>query len=351
MSGSHLFFENPAALTLLVFPVFAVLFLLLRWKKCRGTLNSLSGAGIGKVVFLRGLFSVLSWVCLVAVLAKPFWGWNLVPEKRMGESVAMVFDISRSMLCKDEFNPGEINPSTPITRLDAQKIWASNLLDSLDGVLCSGIIAKGRSSVAVPMCYDRTVFRTLFSYLSPDLSGAAGTDLGQAIEVALTSFPENTGNKKYIVIITDGGDLSESLTSSLGKINDSVTVIFVGAGGFVPAVVPDTEGNPLRDFSSGNPSGEVVKTVLEENQLKEYARLCNGMYVRLNSSGSVKAVSEKIKSSTQGEIIYTYSPKSRRNLFLVLSLLFIILSKMNFKNGIFVSRNSDGQKKKPGCEA
>ena len=98
-------------------------------------------------------------------------------------------------------------------------------------------------------------------------------------------------------------------------------------------------------------AGEVIKTVLEENQLKEYARLCNGMYVRLNSSGSVKDVSEKIKSSAKGEIIYTYSPKSRRNLFLVFSLIFLILSKMNFVNGIFVSRNSERQKKNPGCEA
>lgn len=351
MSESHLFFENPSALAFLILPVFAVFFLFLRWKKCSHTLNSLSGAHMGRVVFFRAFFSVLSWVCLITALAEPFWGWNLVPEKRMGESVAIVFDISRSMLCKDEYNPLEMDSTKPISRLDAQKIWAESLLDSLEGVLCSGIIAKGRSSLAVPMCYDRTVFRTLFSYLSPDLSGAAGTDLGQALEVALTSFPENSGNKKYIVIITDGGDLSGSLASSLGKINDSVTVIFVGAGGFVPAVVPDTDGSPLRDFTSSNPAGEVVKTVLEENQLKEYARLCNGMYVRLNSSGSVKDVSEKIKSSPKGEIIYTYSPKSRRNLFLVLSLFFIILSKLNFKSGIFVPRHSDGQKKNPGGEA
>lgn len=351
MSESNLFFENPSALSFLILPVFAVFFLFLRWKKCRQTLNSLSGAHIGRVVFFRAFFSVLSWVCLIIALAAPFWGWNLVPEKRMGESVAIVFDISRSMLCKDEYNPLEIDTTEPITRLEAQKIWGKSLLDSLEGVLCSGIIAKGRSSVAVPMCYDRTVFGTLLSYLSPDLSGAAGTDLGQALEVALTSFSENSGNKKYIVFITDGGDLSESLASSLGKINDSVTVIFVGVGGFVPAVVPGTDGNPLRDFSSGNPAGEVIKTVLEENQLKEYARLCNGMYVRLNSSGSVKDVSEKIKSSPKGEIIYTYSPKSRRNLFLVFSLIFLILSKMNFVNGIFVSRNSERQKKNPGCEA
>lgn len=330
MTEGKFFFGNPAVLVFLLFTFFGGAFLFLRWKKCSSTLRTLSGGDIGKIIFFKSIFYMLSWIALIIALAEPFWGSDLLPEKRTGESVALVFDISRSMLCTDEANPLSADSGKPVSRLEAQKIWTEKLLSSLDGVLCSGTIAKGRASVAIPMCYDRRVFYSLLSYLSPELSGAAGTDLGSALETAITTFPENSGNKKYVVVITDGGDLSGSLAASLGKINNSVSVIFVGGGGFVPVAVPDSEGKPLRDYSTGNPAGEVIKTVLEESRLKEYARLCNGMYVRLNSYNSVNVVAEKIKSSSRGEILYSSSPKSRRNLFLILSLFFMILSKINY---------------------
>ena len=155
-------------------------------------------------LFIQTLFRALAWVMAVLACAGISWGMKYVPTQRSGHGVSFVFDISYSMTAPDAIGG--------LTRLEAERRYASELLEYMDGVPVSVVIAKGDGIVAVPLTEDRAAVTSLLSSLSPALMTSEGTSLGLGIDAAVSSFPLQSALACDIWLFTDGEETDGSLT-------------------------------------------------------------------------------------------------------------------------------------------
>ncbi|MBQ1727639.1 MAG: VWA domain-containing protein [Treponema sp.] len=139
---------------------------------------------------LRMISTLCAWVMLIAAIAGFYWGTVSVPVQKSGKEVSFVFDISYSMEATDA--PGGM------TRLESAANYASELLDHMQNVSVSVVLAKGEATVAIPVTEDYNAIRSLLTSLSPKLITSPGSSLGNGIRAALSSFPKESSRASFI---------------------------------------------------------------------------------------------------------------------------------------------------------
>lgn len=174
-------------------------------------------------LWIKGICRILAWVCLVFALSGISWGSVSTPVQRNGKSCAFVFDISYSMMANDA-------PKN-LTRLEASSEYAKMLMDYMDGISISCILAKGDGVIAIPQTEDFASVYSLLDILSPKLMSSQGSSLGKGIEAALKSFPSSSSKAPVIILFTDGDETDSQLQPALNSaIRSGVSVIVVGFG-------------------------------------------------------------------------------------------------------------------------
>src|SRR5262245_10354754 len=186
-------------------PAAAAMLLLARWQT-RRSLRRLVGPSLGPTL-VPGVSRVRRWMRAAALLtslgatcialARP--GWDPTPQKilRSGRDVAVLLDVSRSMLAED------LKPN----RLERAKIAVRDLLDAAQGDRVGIIAFAGSASVRCPLTTDYSFARLALDNLSPETVPLGGTLIGDAIRAALDDlFKDGQDRFRDIVLITDGED-------------------------------------------------------------------------------------------------------------------------------------------------
>ena len=109
-------------------------------------------------------------------------------------------DVSRSMLARD-LAPSRLARAHAEIRELAQRARGDRL----------GLIAfAGEARLLVPLTQDLELFAEMLSLAEPGSAGLGGTDLGAALEAALTAFDGAGGRSGSILLLTDGVDLEQT---------------------------------------------------------------------------------------------------------------------------------------------
>lgn len=282
------FFENPDALwnLLWLIPLFVGLCYYAagkRKKLCR----MLLGERVDNPEFsnlskpkrnLKSWLMAFALVLLIVTASRPFWGMKILPYSGSGRDLMIVLDVSKSMLAED------VKPS----RIDHAKWFLRELIKSTPGDRYGLVAFSGSAFLECPMTVDKTSLFQIIEEMHPGSIPLGGTNIENAINVALDAFQAAETPHRAIILVTDGDELQGNMSQTAKKLSERhIPLYVVGVGdptqpGLVMSIEEETG---KKGFLKDN-KGEIVKSSLNENALAKLANECDGIYVRSTATKS-----------------------------------------------------------------
>lgn len=264
---------------------------------------------------------------LIVTLARPQFGTKVDTRKRQGIEAIIAMDISNSMLAQD------VTPS----RLDKAKMLVSSIVDQMTDDKIGLIVYAGEAYTQLPITSDYVSAKMFLETISPSLITTQGTDIKQAIDLAMKSFTPNQDVSKAIFVITDGEDNeggAVEMAREAAKHGIKVYVLGIGLPEGAPIPMPGASGYML------DQSGNTVISKLNEQMCREIAEAGQGAYIYVdNSSSAQTALSgyvDKLAKKEMESVVYSeYDEQFQAVALLALVLLVMEILIMSRKNPLF----------------
>jgi Ca-activated chloride channel family protein len=287
-------FEDPMVLSLL-----AVLPLIL-WAHQRRTRQSATirysaveaikaaGGGVGRwrhriPLALRGL----AFAALVIALARPQTGITSENVLTEGIDIALVLDVSSSMLAED------LEPN----RLEAAKAVAADFVAGRQNDRMGLVAFAGQAFTQAPLTFDYGVVQSLLGELDVGMI-EDGTAVGMGLATAVKRLQASPAESKVVILLTDGrsnrGEIGPVTAAQMAQAL-GVRVYTIGAGAEGTARVPVAD--PF-----GGTRYATVRVDLDERTLREVAELTGGRYFRATDAESLAAIYAEIDDLETTEI-------------------------------------------------
>lgn len=226
---------------------------------------------------------------IVVMVARPQMGRQINSDKREGIETIIAMDISNSMLAQD------VTPS----RLEKSKMMVEDLVDHFNQDKIGLIVFAGDAFVQLPITSDYISAKMFLQNIDPSLIQTQGTDIGQAIDLAMHSFTQDAKTGKAIIVITDGEDHEGGAEEMAEKAHDAgINVYILGIGDPKGAPIPIGNGQYMK-----NKSGNTVMTALNEDMCKKVAAAGKGVYIHVDNSGiAEEQLDNELDKLQKGEI-------------------------------------------------
>ena len=263
--------------------------------------------------FLIPLLRILAFTCLVLALARPQKTLKEEEVKAEGIDIMMIMDLSSSMLAKD-FDPD---------RLSVSKEVAISFVDKRKYDRIGLVVFAGESFTQCPITTDHTILKSFLGNLQCGLL-EDGTAIGMGLASAVNRLKESEAKSKVVILLTDGVNNSgyiKPMTAAEIAEEIGVKVYTIGVG---------TMGNAVSPISK-RPDGRYIfgmsKVEIDEQLLKEIAKLTGGKYYRATSQEKLEAIYSEIdrleKTEIDVSVFKRYTEEFRR--FLFWGLIFLAL--------------------------
>ena len=298
-----MFFANPEYLSwLLVLLFFGLIYVIqvrIRDRKLKKWLGQkkdfLTSLISQKKRHFKILLKLLALAFFIVALARPQILGEKVDLKRAGVSIALMVDVSQSMLAED------VKPS----RLAFMKQELNRFLDLSQGDQVA-LIAFAKSAVLIsPFTQDLSAIKSYLKDLSPDYFSHQGTDFSQAFYYAEQAFEglresKNQTSVKVALIASDGEDHSSKSKERIQKLlKDNVRVFTLSFGTEKGGVIPVKDQNGKVLEYKKDLKGELIISQLNDEDLKNFAKLGQGAYYHVTYGGT--AIPKLKKSINQLE--------------------------------------------------
>ena len=328
-------FENPTYLWLLLIIPILIIIKIMMWYVQRKKLSRIGNPTLLKELmpdvsrfrpWVKFLLLITALSSLILTLARPQFGSKISHEKRNGIEAIIALDISNSMLAQD------VQPS----RLDKSKLMIENLINSFINDKIGLVVFAGEAYVQLPITSDYVSAKMFLSDITPSLISAQGTDIARAIRVSLSSFTQQKGVGKAIILITDGEDNEGGALEAVKEAKEKgVNVFILGVGDSKGAPIPLGNGEYLKDNH-----GQTVMTALNENMCKEIAQAGSGTYIHIdNTSLAQEQLNNELSKLQKGDSdAVVYSEYNEQFQFVALFsfiLLLIEVCLLERKNPLF----------------
>ncbi len=317
---------------LMLIPALSILFIwLMYWRKIAlkrygewSMVQRLIPAISGNRMIFKFILIMIGYAMLIIGIANPQTGSKLVEGERKGIDIMIALDVSNSMLAED------IQPN----RLERAKQSISKLIDKLGNDRIGIIVFAGNAYMQLPITTDYSAAKMFLETINTRIVPTQGTAIGEAIDMAIGSF-DNETHSRAIIIITDGENHEDEPTESAKNAADQgIYVYTIGMGLPEGAPIPEYNQYNRRTGYKKDRQGSTVVTKLNESMLQQIASAGNGVYVRANNSSTgLKTVFDEInkleKTEFESKMFSDY--EDRFQYFIALSLIFIILELFIFE--------------------
>jgi Ca-activated chloride channel family protein len=245
-------------------------------------------------VFLR----ILAVALLIIALARPQnfqSGENVYTE---GIDISMVLDISGSMLAED-LKPNRLNAAKDVIDEFVQERTSDRI----------GLVVFARDAFTqCPLTIDYSVLRNLLGEIKSGMI-EDGTAIGNAIANGVNRLKESKAKSKVMILLTDGvnnaGEVDPISAAQIAKTFDiRVYTIGVGTRGEAPYPVQTPFGTRY----------QMVPVEIDENVMKEIAKLTDGEYFRATDNKKLKEIYETIDKLEKTKVEIT-SYKNAKELY------------------------------------
>jgi Ca-activated chloride channel homolog len=222
---------------------------------------------------LRFALQLLGLICAIVALAQPRWGYTFQNVQRRGLDLLIAVDTSRSMLSND------VQPN----RLERVKLAAQDLIDESQGDRIGLIAFAGRAFVQAPLTIDYDAVIESINGLDTKTIPEGGTNISEAIALATRTFGKSATGNRALILFTDGEELTgDAVKAAKDAADAGVRIFTIGVGTPQGSLIPVNDDNGNTSFVK-NSRGQVVKSKLDENRLREIAQATGGMYFHLES--------------------------------------------------------------------
>ncbi|MBF0099706.1 MAG: VWA domain-containing protein [Desulfobacterales bacterium] len=216
--------------------------------------------------WFKAALILLTLLFMIIAMSGPQYGYRWQEMEQKGVDLMLAIDCSRSMLAQD------IKP----TRLDRAKREIIDLLAMLKGDRIGLVAFSGIAFLQCPLTLDYSTFNIFLENLTPDFLPVGGTNLSDAITVAISGFNIKDNTEKAIILITDGENTGKDVKDAVDEARKANIKIFsIGVGKDEGIPIPDASGGFKKDAG-----GNIVLSKLDEATLKQIAENTNGAYVR-----------------------------------------------------------------------
>jgi len=216
--------------------------------------------------------------CALLAIMQPLWGPSGPLRRSGGGDVMICLDISRSMLARD---------ARPDRLTRAQRAIGS-IAERTRGDRLGLVVFAGEARLAVPLTHDMVSFSTLVARADPSAVARGGTDLGEALQVALASLADQQ-RERSIILITDGEDQGERGLDAAAHCRDrNVTVHCIGVGSPRGSKIALPSGHG-QTFLVDRAGDEVI-TAMDPEALATIAAAAGGRFTILSDDGPLPAL-------------------------------------------------------------
>jgi Ca-activated chloride channel family protein len=221
---------------------------------------------------VRGL-ALLPFVCILLALGEPRYPLGPSHIRAGVLDTVMVLDVSKSMAAEDYGTQSRLAQAQDIAR---------HMLEELRGNRVGLVTFVGASFRQADLSDDIDALDfILHRWVRIESVSIAGSNLPQAIETGLGLFETDTARQKLMIILSDGGNETETLSAALAKATQQgVRIVTLGLGQLEPSRLPiyDTK-NEFTGYLKVD--GQVVTSSLNEANLQRTAKATGGVYVRI----------------------------------------------------------------------
>jgi len=152
-----------------------------------------------KLLWMRRMFLISALIALTLAAARPQFGSSEIHAKSEGIDIAVVFDVSLSMLAEDEDGP----------RFEKARTLLVDAVSELKGDRVSLVPFAGAAFLQLPLTADYNTVLSVLSDIRPGVVESQGTALNNALAIAAESLKSGSDQaERLIVLFSDGEDPS-----------------------------------------------------------------------------------------------------------------------------------------------
>lgn len=311
-------FANPEFFWLLLLLPLAVLWYIYKRNEQVASLKMPSIKGFANDGFLPKLkpllfiMRLLALAAIIVAMARPQTeDISTRTKTTKGIDIVMAIDVSSSMLARD------LKPN----RLAALKEVAAKFIRERPNDRIGLVAYAGEGYTKTPITSDKSI---VLSALREITYGQLndGTAIGMGLATSVNRLKESKAASKIIILLTDGVNNSgfiEPQTAADLAIEFGIKTYTIGLG---------TNGNaltPVSYNSDGSFRYGMRQVEIEEELLKDIAKVTGGKYFRATDNEKLEAIYEEINKLEKTEIeefkYYRYEEKFRSWVFLAGGLL------------------------------
>jgi len=239
-------------------------------------------------VILRVL--VIALVVLAAM--RPQMGKTNERITTHGVDIMLTLDISPSMLAED-FEPN---------RVEAAKVVLKDFVRRNQNDRIGLVVFAGMAFTQCPLTTDTAILEEFIDQVQAGDVIESGTAIGDAIVTSTAKFPDQEVASRVMILLTDGehnvGEFTpETAARIANRMGVRIYTIGVGSREGSPIPNPDEPGGYFRDYW-----GRLVYTSLDEETLREVARLTGGRYYRAEDEDALARIYQEIGALETHEI-------------------------------------------------
>ena len=214
------------------------------------------------------LFLLGAGAALIIAFARPVGDGGTESETTKARDIIIALDISRSMRTAD------VSPD----RLSQAKIIAHDMIDALPGDRFGLIAFAGHAYLYAPLTVGQAAVREAIDQIDEAWATRGGSNLSDAIRIAVDTFRDPGNRNSALVILSDGEENSGDSAAMISEAEQAGIYIFsiaIGTeqGGRIPH--PDYPDGFITD-RSGTPVNSKVETEL----LRELATATRGRFAQ-----------------------------------------------------------------------
>jgi len=251
---------------------------------------------------LMPVLRMLSYIFIVAAIARPQITLKEEEVKAEGIDIMMVMDLSSSMLAQD-FRPDRLSVSKEVAKafVDKRKFDRLGLA-----------VFAGESFTQCPLTTDHRVVKDFLDNLQCGLL-QDGTAIGMGLASAVNRLKDSESKSKVVILLTDGvnnaGYIKPMTAAEIAQEFD-IKVYTIGVGSMGQAL------SPVSRRSDGKYIFGMARVEIDEQLLREISKLTNGRYYRATNEESLTAIYDEIDKLEKTEIEVStfkrYSEEFRR---------------------------------------
>lgn len=264
---------------------------------------------------------------LILALARPQWGRQMEHIERKGLDIALLQDVSLSMLAED------VKPN----RLVRSRHEISAFLDTLFGDRVGLVAFSGEAQTMVPLTLDYGTVQLVLRDLEPGWL-LPGTDLAQAIDKGMQMFRRSRVPSKYavMVLMSDGEEQDAKAVEKAKEAAEAgVRIYTVGIGSKEGVPIPEPSKNGDVAYHKDR-FGNIVTTHLEEKTLQNIASITGARYFyaspgEFQLQKVLSEIQNMEKRDTSSDQVENY--QDRYQIFLAIAALLFLVEALLSERG------------------